>query len=149
MAGFWSCVCVGGTLEKEKTVVTLLQRDGTVLELQQRILCSKLLTSHPDHMVCLAKVMLGKEPGKMLPKTTYLERGEIYALVPRCTRARIAFRIPKEYRALICGEEGASKLTKLCKPAVPALAALKRGGGSRVHAHNWSAPLDSISETDD
>lgn len=158
--GIHFCCGTGGRSERERFpgVVTVLQRDGTVLEFQDPMKCSKLLESHPHHVVCLAKVMLGKEKGKVVAKDAMLERGQIYALVPRpgSSAARgghMEFKMPKEYRAKICPED----VSVVLEPASPARSSVAsrsdsgggfRRGGSRVHAQNW-ASLNSITEGDD
>eukprot|EP00246_Nothoceros_aenigmaticus_P013669 TRINITY_DN4811_c0_g1_i1.p2 TRINITY_DN4811_c0_g1~~TRINITY_DN4811_c0_g1_i1.p2 ORF type:complete len:158 (-),score=3.92 TRINITY_DN4811_c0_g1_i1:103-576(-) len=94
-----------GTGSQAQQFVTVLQRDGKVLQFSRRLRCSQLVAANPGHTVYLVSGVVQEEEGMLVPRETFLELGQVYLLVPHpgsdCSSSSLPFRITKDYVAKI------------------------------------------------
>lgn len=83
------CDSSSGSNGSKTPVVTILMRDGHVLELPKRLKCADLLASYPDHAVCHASALVMRHKGQRLAADAYLEQGRLYFLLPKPAGRRV------------------------------------------------------------
>ncbi|KAG6542660.1 hypothetical protein Mapa_015894 [Marchantia paleacea] len=77
-----------GANSKGLKVVTVLKRDGTVMEFKREPSVSKLLKDFPCHFVCNSEELGSGAKARMLSPNTRLKRGKVYLLLPQQQKAR-------------------------------------------------------------
>ncbi|BBN20388.1 hypothetical protein MPTK1_8g18700 [Marchantia polymorpha subsp. ruderalis] len=77
-----------GANARELKVVTVLKRDGTVLEFKKELSVSKLLKSFPGHFVCNSEELGSGAKARMLCPKARLALGKVYLLLPQQQKAR-------------------------------------------------------------
>lgn len=73
--------------QQQAKFVTILQRDGKLLEFSRRLRCCQLLAAYPGNSVYLAAEFMREGDSKCLARESYLELGQVYFLLPQQPQA--------------------------------------------------------------